>query len=143
MLMVVATGMTYHVEQSIVTDAEVVAQSVTDAARAFEQRDVPRTLSFFAQPLHPIVETAFALVSSIDSLRITDVSVRMLAQNSRARSHFRANGTVTVENHGNIGHQPSRWELTWQKQAGQWKIIKIGRLNPITGEQISLWSGND
>ncbi len=142
LVLIVAAGATWYVEQWIVTDAERVSQAVVDVADAFVRRDVPRTQSFFAQDLQPVVALAFAFVLDVEDLRLTDLKVRMLAENSRARTQFRANGVITIAQGGNIGHHPSRWELTWQKQAGEWQVIKIQRLHPLTGESMGFFAGN-
>lgn len=63
----------------------------------------------------------------------------MMGEDTQAVSHFRANGTVVPENYGDQ-HVATRWEVSWRKEAGEWKVYKIVRLNPITGEPINLLS---
>jgi hypothetical protein len=41
-------------------------------------------------------------------------------------------------NMGDVGHRASRWDLTWQKQGGDWRIIEIQRLDPISGERMNI-----
>jgi hypothetical protein len=113
-------------------------------AAAFEARDAQGLLSHISAreaSLQALVSGAFKLITHVEGLHITDVSVDVLAAGSRARSHLRANGRFTAAGYGDIGHQPTRWELTWQKEAGDWKLIKVTRLNPISGEAIESLSG--
>ena len=135
----------YVVEQQIVTERERVEQSITDVAAAFQRRDVDGTLAHFSEHailLKGLVMTALAAVQVQDDLRITDVSIAMRNADSRASSHFRANGTFDVVGYGTVGHQPTRWNVDWQKEAGEWRIIKVERLDPVTGEPMDPFEGS-
>ncbi len=115
-------------------------------AAAFGQRDengVLKHISPRQDELTQLVKWALATVTGVNNLRITDVSVEMLSQGSRARCHFRANGRFEVIGFGDIGHQATRWELTWQREGGAWKVIRIRRLNPITGEEMDQRSARE
>jgi hypothetical protein len=73
-----------------------------------------------------------------DDLRITALEVTLEPGGKQARSHFRANGTVTWTK--TLTHTgPTRWNLTWQKAGETWKVIQVERLDPIKGEVISTW----
>ncbi len=139
MICAAAIAGTYVAEQFIISDRERIEASVFDMAAAFEQRDENGVLSNISQrqdELKQLVKWGFATVTDVDGLRITDVSVELFSQGSRARSHFRANGRFHVVGFGDIGHQATRWELTWRREGGEWKIIAIRRLDPITGEEM-------
>jgi hypothetical protein len=128
-------------ERSIVTPREQIEQHIRDMAQAFQDREEEQVLDYVslqAASLRNQVRVGFALVENVENLRITDTSVRMLAADSRARLHFRANGTFTVRGYGNLGHKPTRWQMTWQQEGGLWKIIDVQRLNVMTGEPIGL-----
>lgn len=131
----------YFVERAIVTDRERVEQNVLDLTAAFQRHDRDKTLSFFslqAPEWRNIVELALERVAVKDDLSVKDMSVRLSNENTRAVSHFRANGTVSYEGNS-LGHQPSRWELTWQKEAGDWKIVEVKRLNTIKDEKLEIF----
>lgn len=133
----------YLIDELIVTDREQVTRLVHALAEDVRRLDVDSTLRYISsreENLKHQVELGFNLISGIDYLTITDESVDIFGQGGRARSHFRANGRIHVRGHGDAGHQPTRWELTWQKEAGAWKIVDIRRLNPITGETIATLS---
>ncbi len=130
---------TYIAERLIISDRERIEATVFDMAAAFDHRDENGVLSRISprqDELRQLVKWGFATVTDVDNLRITDVSAEMLSQGSRARCHFRANGRFEVIGFGDIGHQATRWELTWQREGGEWKIIRIRRLDPITGEEM-------
>jgi ketosteroid isomerase-like protein len=150
--MLVASLATYLVEGNVVTESERVEQAVYDVAEAFQQGDVDRTLSFFstrstiphleaAAPLQfslrDVARYALQIVEVRGDLRITDVSVEM--KSGRATSHFRANGQFAVREYGDVGHQPTRWDVVWQKEGTDWKIVKVERLDPITGDTMGYF----
>lgn len=144
-LLVILCGAIYIVEQRIITEAERVEQLVLDLTSAFQQKREEQVLEMFsptASELRATVKTAMNLVTVHEDLRITDLSVQMKAQDSRAISHFRANATISIGSHGGLGHHPSRWEITWQREADQWRIIRVERLNPVSGEPVFLFDQN-
>ena len=134
---------TWLIDELVVTDREQVTASVLTLADDVRRLDLNSTLRFISpreDDLKHQVELGFNLISEIEYLTITDVSVDVFGEGGRARSHFRANGRIHVKGHGDIGHQPTRWELTWQKEGSDWKVVDIERLNPITGETIATLS---
>jgi len=138
--LVLLSGAIYVAELKIVTDAEQIEESVYGITSAFQQGDAGKTLEYVsakAPGIRMFISSAIQLVKVDDDLRVTDVHVTMKANGSRGISHFRANATVDVRGFGNLGHQPSRWEFTWQREANQWKVIHIYRLNVFTGERIA------
>jgi ketosteroid isomerase-like protein len=132
-----AAAVIYFVSQSVVTEGERVAQQVHALADAFTKKDVDRTLAFFspqANDLRAQCRAAFAWVEFPEGLDIKDMKVTLSNENSRAVSHFRANGTVSIRGTATT-HAASRWEVTWQKEAGQWKIVEVQRLHPYKDEK--------
>lgn len=132
---------TYVVERLIVTESERVEQSILDLTHAFQQRDREKVLSFF--PLREValrakVGAAQELVTVHDDLVVKDITVQMFGNNSQARSRFRANASVDVKEIGPLSFKPSRFELGWQKEGGEWKVVKITRLNPLKEEELGL-----
>jgi hypothetical protein len=129
----------YIAERLVITDRERIEAAVHEMAAAFERRQINDLLRYISprqQALIDLVEWGFETVTKVDSLHITDVAVETFADGSRARSHFRANGRFHAEGFGDVGHKATRWELTWQREGDQWKIVDIRRLNPITGEEM-------
>src|SRR5262249_43635268 len=81
----------YLVERGIVTESERIEQNVLDMTSAFRKKDEAKTLSFFskqAPELHDLIRAGMKLVEVHDDLDVKDMSVRMLAGNTQAISHF-------------------------------------------------------
>jgi ketosteroid isomerase-like protein len=131
----------YLFSKSIVTEAERVAQAVHDLAAAFQRKDKAGTLSFFsiqAPELRTQVEQGLNWVEMPDGIDIKDVHVSTSNENTRAVSHFRANGTASVRGMGSH-HIASRWAVTWQKEGADWKIIEVQRLHPLKDEKMDMF----
>ena len=79
-------------------------------------------------------------VSVESDIRVTDVSVQLTNEDSRAITHFRANATVSASGVGG-GYHPSRWELTWQKEGDEWKITRTKYLNVMTVDEQRIPGG--
>ena len=147
-LLLLAAITIYFAEQAIVTDREQVDKNLRDLISTFVEeshqfgvgsKEVPeqvRCQSFFAANNltdRARVVAALMVVHVGDDIRITDVKIQLTNQDTMAVTHFRANATVTAGSFS--GHHPSRWELTWQKQGGEWKITRTRMLNPVSGEE--------
>ncbi|MBI3866128.1 MAG: nuclear transport factor 2 family protein [Planctomycetia bacterium] len=136
-----AAVVVFFVERQIVTESERVAEQVHQLVDAFTKKDRDRTLAFFsaqARDLRANCETALTWVDFPNGLDIKDVNIKMSNENTRAISHFRANGTVSYRGMG-ASHAASRWEVTWQKEAGQWKIVEVQRLHPYKDEKWDIF----
>lgn len=130
----------YFVERSIVTEREQIEQKVLDLAAAFQRKDHDRALSFFSaqEPeLRMMAETALEQVTLNDDLDIKDFDIRLFGEGTGAVSRFRANGTGS--GFGGSGRFASRWDVTWQKEGGDWKIIAVQRLNPLKEEKMQTF----
>ncbi len=137
-LLVIISVATYIIEQRIVTERERVEASVFGVVDAFQKQDVEGTLRYFSQNatlLRGIANGAIRFVEVKEDLRITDVSVTTTNNDTRATSHFRANGSFIVAGN-DVGHQPTRWQVSWQKEGGEWRIINVERLDPIRGDPM-------
>lgn len=138
-------GGCFVLDHFVVTPGEQIAQNVYDLTTAFQRQDKPKTLSYFSPKARErvIIEAALGQVKVQDDLRVSDVSVTFRAANSVAVSHFRANASLSVNMMGvnaDLSYHPSRWELDWQREAGEWKITQVHRLHPITGKEIGFMS---
>ena len=143
-LMLALCPILWLVERQIVTPAEQVEAAIFELAAAVRDGDADRAVSFLSPQvplLHASVRSAMAMADIDDDLRITDLNVRMTSAETRAISHFRANATIRARTMPHESRYPTRWELTWQRQDGAWKVVAIERLDPIKGDRISWWSG--
>lgn len=142
-LLGVAAAATWWIETQIVTEREQVEAATLDVIDAYQRQDVERTIdriSETATELQRLARMTIGYIRLGDDLRVSDLSVRMKARNSRAISHFRVNTTVSMTGYGTVGYRPSRWEVTWQKEGGKWRIIYVQQLDPITGEPQQEWT---
>jgi hypothetical protein len=138
-LFAILCGVIYMAERSIVTEGERLQERVVQLCDEFRNKHLEKTMDFISDA-HPELKTLFAaamaMVTIGPDLRLSDFETTLTNENSRGRVHFRANATITVEGAGNVGRQPARIVLTFQREKGEWKIIGVERLNPITGKSM-------
>jgi hypothetical protein len=137
-------GLVIVVERLIVTEPERVENHVHELARAFEAGDASRCVDFFS--LHDsqdraLVENAIGAAHIVGHIRITDMSVQMSSAESRATTTFRASATVDIQGHEQ--HGATRWELTWQREGGEWKINRLRRLHFVGEGEIPPLSAQE
>jgi len=128
----------YFLERSIVTEGERLQKIVASLCDDFRKKN-PATAEYFskaAPEYKALVLLAMAMVEVREDLRLTDFQTNLTNQNSRGTVHFRANATLSVVGHGDVGHQPARIVLTFQREQGEWKIIEVERLHPLTGVKM-------
>lgn len=126
------------VDQTVVTDREQVGQNLDELTSAVRANDADAAVAFVslqAKDIKATVAGGLAMVK-VDRVRITDIEIEMLVNNTRATTHFRANGEGHLKLGAGATHFSTRWLLTWQKEGGEWKVILAQRLNPITGDEI-------
>lgn len=130
-------------EQMIVTEAEDVEARVLELGDAVVEGNPETVMGFFGagtESLQSTINTNLKIVDVREGLRITDLEVTLEPGASEAESHFRANGEVLVRKSMTYT-SATRWNLTWKKEDGTWKITEIQRLEPIKGEVIDTWGG--
>ncbi len=149
-LCVALCGLVFVVEQQIVTETERVEQRLLDFTAAFQRDSLqrgllnavvgggpePESLKFIqGDDVRRLATHALDLVDIQDDVRISDIRTRMTNKDSRAITQFRASATVTVSGYNSV-RQPSRWELTWGKEDGEWKVLRATRLNFMSGQPL-------
>lgn len=144
-LLLVAAVAIFFVEQAIVTDLEHVEGQLIELVDTFVRETQanpkaaqPQCVRFFSERNDrdkARIAAAVALVR-VDSVRVTDVQTKVTNQGTRAITLFRANGTVSIGSEG--GQYPTRWELSWQKEAGEWRITTTRMLNAVNGTEIGI-----
>ena len=149
-LCIALCGLVFVVEQQIVTETERVEQRLLDFTAAFQRDSLQRgllnavvgggpeleSLKFIqGDEVRRLATHALDLVDIQDDVRISDVRTRMTNKDSRAITQFRASASVTVAGY-NAVRQPSRWELTWGKEDGEWKVLRATRLNFMSGQPL-------
>ncbi len=144
-VMLVAAVAIFFVERAIVTDTEQVEGQLTELVDTFvrESKETPKNkqpqcVRFFAERNDrdkARIAAAVALVR-VNDVRVTDVQIKVTNQGTRALTQFRANGTVAIGSEG--GHFPTRWELSWQKEAGEWRVTTTRMLNTVNGTEVAI-----
>lgn len=148
LVILLAAGAVYFLEQLIVTPGEKAERALYDLIETFaeESRELSgankagpeslRSLTFFSPQNvedRARVVAALLVVDIENDVRVTDVQIRLTNENTRAITHFRANATIKAG--GFAGHHASRWELTWQQEAGEWKVTRTRMLNIMNGQE--------
>ena len=149
-LCVALCGFVIVLEQQIVTETERVEQRLLDFTAAFQRDSLQRglinamlgggpeleSLKFIqGDEVRRLATQAIDLVDIQDDVRISDIRTRMTNKDSRAITQFRASASVMVGGY-NAVRQPSRWELTWGKEDGEWKVLRATRLNFLSGQPL-------
>jgi hypothetical protein len=138
---VIAALAVFFVEKAIITEGERVEQHVRELVEAFVRGDRERVVSFFsakAPELRSLALRGLDLVEFPSGIDVKDTSVRMSNENTRAISLFRANGVVAVKGLGAQQQMASRWQVTWQKEGNDWKIVEVVRLHPYKDESMQI-----
>jgi hypothetical protein len=144
---VVLIGVAFLVEGAVVTPAEEVEAEVYAVRDAVVGDDIEGTLAFLSGTAireRALIAAAMAVGRVQPGARITDMTVNVTAGDTLAVSHFRANGVFTGDGPviGGDHRFATRWRISWRKEAGEWKIFALDRLNPINGDTISLMSAD-
>lgn len=141
-VLALAIPVVFVVERSIITPGEEIEALIGELRDAVVAQDVDATLAFLSPRAikeQVLIRTGMSLGHIKPDVDITDLDVNVTA-NTTAASHFRANGTFVLDAPLISGekHVATRWRLLWRREAGEWKIYGIERLDPITGEVISI-----
>jgi ketosteroid isomerase-like protein len=130
-------GAVVAVERLIVTQSERVEEAIYGLAKAFQAGDIGGCADFFS-PQDPadreLVRQAAGMVKIEGPIRISDLSVTMSSAESRAVAVFRASADASFNGHHDRAR--TRWELTWQREGDEWKIIRVRRLSFLGDGEI-------
>lgn len=134
----VLAGGIYAAEQMIVTEGERLQQDVLELSDQFRRHDT-KALDHFSEgssEWRGICQQAMDMVQIHDDLRLFNFQTEITNRGSRATVEFRANATITAL--GTTVHHPFRCILTYQREAGQWKIVHVERLDPMNGKKMGV-----
>ncbi len=129
-------------DRAQVTEREKIEQAVESMTNHFRMGEIEQVVSWVSpkhKELELLIRAASKLVTVTSDIRLTDMQVELLADSSIGKIDFRANAELAVKGGGDIGHRPTRWLLTWHKEAGEWKLVQIERKNPLTGEIVGVF----
>lgn len=140
LLLILLAGSAWIIDASVITDREELESLVHSLCEDFRQKRAG-TIDYFsptAPELRAAAIAAMALVTINDGPRLTDFDIKVTNQGTRATAHFRANATISVKAIGDVGHQPSRFILTFSREQHAWKIIKVQRMHPVQDRELGL-----
>jgi hypothetical protein len=127
-----AAGGIFLADRLIITETKRVQAGIDALAQAFQAGKVDECMDFFSpqdKADRELVGRAAGMVQIEGPIRISDLSIDMSSTESRAVATFRASATAKFQGHSDRGH--TRWELTWQREGNDWKIIRVRRLKFI------------
>lgn len=130
----------YFLEQAIVTEGERLQQRVVQLCEDFRDKK-PAVLDYVSDTAPQIklqFASAMVMVTVGKDLRLSDFQTTMSKGNTEGTVHFRANASLNVVGIGDVGYQPARLILTFQREKGGWKITKVQRLNPLNGKEMDV-----
>ena len=133
---VVAMIATAVLEPMIITDRERVHESVVGITKTFAVKDLEGSLEYVsdkAPDLKALVAFAHD-VFTVENMRLTDIQVELTSGDTRAISRFRVNADFSSRFTQGTFREPTRWESRWQLEEGEWRMIEISKLDPLTGE---------
>ena len=136
---IVACIATWYIEKRIVTPSEEVETAIVGIVDACENEDIDRMLNYVsprAKELRFLIAKGMKIVEVTGSLSARDIEIEMLAENTKARSRFRANGTIKAMEFEQF--YPSQWKVDWQQEGGEWKITSVTRLHPVNGKEMGV-----
>lgn len=129
------------VDQLVVTSGESLGMELETMLGNFKQDDLPaihQQIDESAPGLRKAAENGLKLVQLDPGFHIRDLKVQVSESGATATAHLRANGRLKLRDSAQEQHIGTRWETTWQLQAGQWKLTGVKRLDPINGQEIGI-----
>ncbi len=135
----------FVVDRLVSTDREQIRESLDGLSRAVIDGDAERAVRFVDKaeapdnPTRKLIEQGLQQVDVTEDMHIKGVVIRV--NGDSATCDFRANGTVALRG-VTTRHVATRWLLQWEHRPDGWKIIKVTRLDPVSGDEIGAWPGS-
>lgn len=141
-LCVILACLVWVMERAIVTPAERVEGALLAMIDAFQKKNEAQTLRYISPApasagLVALAKSAIKLVDVKEGYSVSDIQVKIFANDTAATSHFRVNGTISIPSQGSLGHRPFRFNGQWRLEAGEWHLTEIDDLDPINGEVLN------
>lgn len=136
-------GLLYVVEGAVVTPAEVLDTQLEALRQGFiadSEEQVFAQISPAAPELCELAKKGLQMVQVSPLLHMQDVQVTPSADGQTADVLLRANGPLTVRQNDMLVRVSTRWKTSWRLEDGSWKLFRVQRLNPVTGEEMAALS---
>lgn len=131
----------YFLEAAILTPSEIVEASLAQMLSNFRNEDleaIHRQISATAPELRDTADKGLEMVRIEDGFHLENVIISLNADSQSAEVQLRANGPLTLRQNSLPSHAVTRWRTTWILEGDDWKLSKVTRLNPITGESMGV-----
>ncbi|MFM8476530.1 MAG: hypothetical protein ACKOEO_12120 [Planctomycetaceae bacterium] len=140
---VLLAGLLYVVEGAIVTPAELLDTQLEALRQGFiadSEEQVFALISPAAPELRELAKQGLQMVQVSPLLHLQDVQVTPSSDGQTAEVLLRGNGPLTVRQNDMLVRVSTRWKTSWRQEDGHWKLFRVQRLNPITGEEMAVLS---
>lgn len=134
-------GLFWWIEGRVVTEAEVLERDLQTMLDGFKQQNeaaVHGQISDQSPNLRSVASQGMDMVKLEDSFHLKDVRITLSEDGNQATVHLRANGQAVLKQSSYSQTVATRWETTWAKEAGLWKLIGVKRLDVVSGKEMGI-----
>ena len=136
-------GALFVVERQVVTSSEQLDEQLEALRLGFleeSEEQIFAQISPGAPELREMARDGLKRVQLTPLFHLRDIEVSPGADGETAEVSLRANGLLTIRQSSSTHHVATRWRTSWRRESGVWKLVKVVRLNPLTGEEIAVLS---
>jgi hypothetical protein len=137
--MVLLTALLLVVERSVVTPKEEIRLKLSDIARVMETNDIPQILNFVSDTVPQLKSSAEKSLKRIKIERVAiknNLEVEFTPANNPTKAMASFNAVLVVsDRRGTLNNQlsPNFFEVTFVKEAGEWRVLDYERHEPQQG----------
>lgn len=138
---ILAAGLFWWIEAKIVTESEVLEKDLQTLLDAFKHQDetaIHGHISAEAPNLKSIATQGMNMVKLDPAFHMKDIQITLSDEGQTATAHLRANGRAALKNAAYDQTVATRWETTWKKEAGRWKLRAVRRLDVVSGQEMGI-----
>jgi len=144
LVMAVAAGSVYLIEQAVVSKTEQIEVSANAILEGFQNEDIDQISERISVQSPDLIATAkrgLQMVGITDSFHIRSIKLKS-ESSDEAVIGIRANGNIHERTHSMSQRVAEFWETTWVNESETWKLKKAVRLDPISGEPRGTFDRN-
>lgn len=134
----------YLFELIYVTEPEVVEGRIAELVAAVEADDADKAVSYFSEDnaeIRAALRSGMSSYRSYGPIRVRSMRVEYNKDGSAIIARFDVNGDFGMKSsRSSATKYPTRWELTWKKESGEWRIVKAQRVSWKNGKTIDPFS---
>ena len=136
-----AAGLFWWLESSVVTESEILERDLQSMLDGFIRQDealIHSQISEKAPNLRTIASQALDMVTLDSGFHLKDINITISDDSSKATAHLRANGRASLKRNAYDQTVATRWETTWEKEGGTWKLVSAKRLDVVSGKEMGM-----